>query len=160
MKMCLFRELLLACLFTLAFAAPALAEDELIILGSKESRELSTAQRNFFKDKGVPFILADIAEFAKYKKSSTLFIFALADSPVLDEIFGADSPELKKIRSLRLARFEHVGDKFVPGQNIFLFVGGTPNAAFNMSRETRDDWWPLLGNLFDIKILQDEIFAY
>jgi U3 small nucleolar RNA-associated protein 14 len=142
------------------FSSAAIAEDKLIIMGNEESLEIAESWYSFFDDKGVPYIKKDINEFEKYKTASHLFILADLENSILDEIFSNNLEFLKNSRSMKSALYDRFYDKYTEDQFLYIFAGSTAKAALKMSKEKKEEWWPIMADNFDISLIEDEIFAY
>ena len=155
-----FVNFLVACFFFVLVSSPAMAEEKLLFLGDQDSIKLSEYWFSFFHDKGLPYETANIKDFDNYKDKKTIFVVCTINENALDNILGSGSSELKKSRSMKSSLYNRIDDKFSEGQNIFVFAGASSSRAFAISEDMETEWWPVLAGIFDIPLMNDELFAY
>ena len=144
---------ILAMIMGFAFARAATGAD-LIIVASKATQEASQNWVGFLKTSEVPFKLVTPQEFANYKQQKYHFFLG-----GVDEMEGIAGPVKEALTKDEFQWVSQPGngklyvksDIWAPGQRIVIVAGSDLKASEEARKTTREQWFAILTDWFDLE---------
>lgn len=145
--------ILIVMAFTLGLVQNALARD-LIVVASKATQEASRDWLGFLESKEIPVKIITPDSFSNYKEE--LYIVVLGnvnESKEIAEIAkdALTAQEFKAITNNSEGKMFYKPQAWNIGQKVILFLGANQEAVTKSRKTTRDEWYEMLQEWFDIE---------
>ena len=156
--------MVLAALAMISFVfVQAAAAADLLVVASKSTQQSSQNWIGFLKTSEVPFKLVTPQEFANYKQEK--YIFLLGGMDETDGIAGLVKEALTKdeIQWLTQAgngKMYVKSDVWAAGQRVIIVAGSDLKTAEEARKASRDQWFGMLTNWFDLEQGPGGLHAY
>jgi hypothetical protein len=136
-----------------AFVQNAMADD-LIVVATKATQQASLNWVSFLESNEVPLKLVTPQEFSKHKQKKYIILMGGVDEPegIRELVKEALSGE-----EMQWVSHEGNGKMYVKsgvwkeGQRVIIFAGSNRKAADEARKSTKDNWFDLLSDWFDIE---------
>ena len=138
---------------TLVFVQNATARD-LIVVASKTTQEASKDWIDFLKSNEIPMKIITPDSFSKYKEE--LYIVVLGSVNESKGIAGIaedalTAEEFQAILNNSQGKMFFKPQAWNVGQKVILFLGANQEAVTKARKSTRDEWYEMLKEWFDIE---------
>jgi len=137
----------------LCFSQTATAR-ELIIVANESTRESSLNWFGFLESKEIPFNVVTPENFKDYKKESYIVIMGdIEKTKGLRKLAGEalTAGELESINKNGKGETFFKSDVWAPRQKVILFLGTDQAAADKARKDSRDLWYGMFQDWFDIE---------
>ena len=138
--------------FAFGFIQSAAARD-LIVVASKETREASRDWLGFIESKEIPVKLVTPDSFSSHK--GDLYIVVLGSINESKEIAdiakdALTAEEFKNLKNSSEGKMFYKPQAWNIGQKVILFLGTNQEAVVNARKSSKDEWFEMLKEWFDI----------
>ena len=145
--------IIFALFFTLGFVQSASAGD-LIVVATKATQEASKDWLGFLESKEIPVKLITPDAFSNYKEQLYIVVLGSLDeskeiTAIAKDALTAD--EFKSLSGSGEGKMFYKPQAWNVGQKVILFLGPTREAMIKVRKSTRDKWYEMLKEWFDIE---------
>jgi hypothetical protein len=139
--------------FALGFVQSASATD-LIVVATKAAQDASKDWLGFLESKEIPVKLVTPDSFSNFKEEMYIIVLGSFDeskeiTEIAKEALTAD--ELNSVSKSNEGKMFYKPQAWNPGQKVILFLGPNMAAVINARKSTKDDWFEMLRDWFDIQ---------
>jgi hypothetical protein len=138
---------------TLGFVQNAAARD-LIVVASKATQEASKDWIDFLKSKEIPMKIIAPDSFSSYKEKLYIVIIgSVNESDGIKEIAkdALTAEEFQSITNNSEGKMFYKPQAWNVGQKVILFLGPNQEAVVKARKSTREEWFEMLKEWFDIE---------
>lgn len=139
--------------FTLGFIQNAAARD-LIVVASKATQEASKEWFDFLQSKEIPMKVITPDSFSSYKEELYIVVLgSVNESKEIAEIAkdALTAGELQAITKNSEGKMFYKPQAWNVGQKVILFLGSNQDAVKKARKSTREEWYEMLKEWFDIE---------
>lgn len=138
---------------TLGFVQNAAARD-LIVVASKTTQEASKDWLGFIQSKEIPMKIITPDSFSKYKEELYIVVLgSVNESKEIAEIAkdALTAEEFEAVAKNSEGKMFYKPQAWNVGQKVILFLGANQEAVAEARKSTRDEWYEMLEEWFDIE---------
>ena len=148
-----YTEMVIIVVLMLGFVQNATAKD-LIVVATKETQKASMDWLDFLESKeiSVKFITPD--SFSEYKEELYIVVLgSVNESKEIAEIAkdALTAEEFQSVSKNSEGKMFYKPQAWNVGQKVILFLGANQEAVANARKSTRDEWYEMLKEWFDIE---------
>lgn len=139
-------------LFTFGFSHNATARD-LIVVASKETQKESIDWLGFIESKEIPVKIITPESFSTYKEELYIVVLgSINESKEITEIAKdvLTAEEYKNLINNSEGKMFYKPQAWNVGQKVILFLGLNQEAVANARKNSKDEWFEMLKEWFDI----------
>jgi len=147
-------------------------QPNLIVVAGKETYKLAEGIIQFMESRGVPVLHLIASEFngyqtdkekPDYRKEEYIVILGGPNEPngigdIIKEVLTPEEVEWVSQPGNRKMYIK--GDVWRKGQNLIIFAGSNKEAVKSAMVNTKDNWWVIISNWFDVEIEFEIIWGY
>ncbi|MBN1833161.1 MAG: hypothetical protein JW896_13725 [Deltaproteobacteria bacterium] len=140
-------------ILTAGFVQNATARD-LIIVASKTTQETSMDWLGFLKSKEIPMKIITPDSFSEYKEELYIVVLgSINESKEIAEIAeeALTAEEFQAISNDSEGKMFFKPQAWNVGQKVILFLGSNPEAVTKARKSSRDEWFEMLKEWFEIE---------
>lgn len=140
-------------IFTLGLVQNAAARD-LIVVASKSTQEASKDWLDFLQSKEIPMKVVTPDSFSSYKEELYIVVLgSVNESKEMAEIAkdALTADEFQAVAKNSEGKMFYKPQAWNVGQKVILFLGPNQEAVKKARKSTRDEWYEMLKEWFDIE---------
>ncbi len=157
-----FIVLLLAAIICIVFTSSAMASD-LIVVATKTTQQASQHWFTFLKSKEVPLRVFTPQEFAGHEKENYIVIIGGINEPrgikdLLKKVLTKN--EIRWISQEGYGKMYVKSDVWTRGQTVIVIAGSNFKAAEEARKASKDEWFDMFADWFDLEREEGGLPAY
>ncbi len=148
-----YTAIVIVMVLTLGFVQNAAAKD-LIVVASKTTQEASQDWIDFLESNEIPMKIITPYSFSKYKEELYIIVLgSVNESDGIKEIAkdALTAEEIQSITSNSEGKMFYKPQAWNVGQKVILFLGPNQEAVVKARKSSRDKWFEMLKEWFDIE---------
>jgi hypothetical protein len=149
-------------ILTLVLAPVAAQAQELTVVATQSTLKASQRWVDFLASQRVPIKHVEPAAFKSHKNAEYIVLMGGMDEAGIKELVteAVGAEEAGALGKKGAGKMFLRSNVWGSGQNILVFAGSDAGAAEKARKDTKDDWWEMIAEWFDLEIGGPALHGY